>query len=204
MAEGIRAIESGAATRPSIYRERSIKHGIFVLIVLLIAWCLTLDAQTPSPSIGSPPAPTPACGEAEFRQFDFWLGSWKVTNPQGKEVGTSEIIRASEGFVVREQWKSASGKTGMSINYYDPNDHKWHQDWVGGDGTILHLVGRLIGDAMVLTGVTKSGTGTTLNRISWTPLAGGKVKQEWSTSDDQGKTWQSSFVGIYEHPTSGE
>ena len=93
-------------------------------------------------------------------------------------------------------------QTGMSINYYDPEDRKWHQDWVGGDGTILHLAGGLVGNAMVLSGVTKSGKGMTLNRITWTPLPGGKVKQEWSTSDDDGKTWQTSFVGIYEHSVS--
>ena len=40
----------------------------------------------------------------------------------------------------------------MSINYYDPADRKWHQDWVGGDGTILHLRGELVGNAMVLSG----------------------------------------------------
>ena len=86
----------------------------------------------------------------------------------------------------------------MSINYYDPADHEWHQDWVGGDGTILHLHGGLKADAMVLSGDTKDAKGTTINRITWTPLAGGKVKQEWSTSSDNGASWQTAFVGIYE------
>ena len=142
--------------------------------------------------------PPPACVGAEFRQFDFWLGKWKVTNPQGKLAGTSEISRQSEGCAIREQWTSGSGKGGMSINYYDPDEHKWHQDWVGGDGTILHLQGGLVGQAMVLTGRTKTAHGTALNRITWTPLEAGKVKQEWAVSEDEGKTWQISFVGVYE------
>jgi hypothetical protein len=37
-----------------------------------------------------------------------------------------------------------------------------------------------------------------LNRITWTPLPGGKDKHEWATSPDDGRTWQSSFVGISE------
>lgn len=164
-----------------------------VLLCALFTLCPAIQAQ----SVPSPPPP--ACTAPEFRQFDFWLGKWNVTNPQtGKQTGTSEISRVSEGCAVREQWKAANGTTGMSINYYDPTHHKWHQDWVGGDGTILHLRGELVGKAMVLSGEVKTAKGTSLNRIIWTPLDGGKVKQEWSTSSDDGKRWQISFVGIYE------
>jgi hypothetical protein len=169
-----------------------------LLIIVGLATCSCLWAASPSPGSAPLPSPSPTCTTAEFRQFDFWLGRWKVTNPQGKEVGTSEISRASEGCAIREQWKSASGSSGMSINYYDPSDHRWHQDWVGGDGTILHLHGELESSAMVLSGRVNSAKGTVLNRITWTPLPDGKVKQEWVTSDDDGRTWQTSFIGIYE------
>lgn len=37
-----------------------------------------------------------------------------------------------------------------------------------------------------------------INRITYTPLPGGKVKQEWATSGDNGRTWQVSFLGTYE------
>jgi hypothetical protein len=151
-------------------------------------------------SAGSPtptPAPTPACTASEFRQFDFWLGRWRVTNSAGKEVGGSEVTRASEGCAIREQWKSASGITGMSINYYDPLGREWHQDWVGGDGTILHLRGGMKDGTMSLVGPGSSSGQTVMNRITWAALPEGKVKQEWSISSDTGRTWQTSFVGIY-------
>lgn len=145
------------------------------------------------------PTPPPACIAPEFRQFDFWLGKWNVTNPQtSQQFGTSEITRESDGCAVRENWTSGNSSHGMSINYYDPSEHQWHQDWVGSDGTILHLHGKLAGNAMVLSGDGKTAKGSVINRITWTPLDGGKVKQEWSTSSDSGKTWQISFVGIYE------
>ena len=86
----------------------------------------------------------------------------------------------------------------MSISYFDNNDGKWHQDWVGGDGLVLHLRGELIGNAMVLSGHTKSEHEALLNRVTWTPLPEGKVKQEWTTSPDDGRSWQTVFVGIYE------
>ena len=108
----------------------------------------------------------------------------------------SEMSRVSEGCAIREQWTSANGQGGMSINYYDPADGKWHQDWVGGDGTILHLRGGLKDGAMVMSGESRGKKGTLINRITWTPLPEGKVKQEWASSANTGATWQISFVGI--------
>ena len=159
---------------------------------------MSVLAATPTPT-STPQASAPlACTGSEFRQFDFWLGNWKVFNPNGKQVGTNEITRVSEGCAIREQWKSAAGGSGMSINYYDSDDRKWHQDWVGGDGLILHLQGGLSGNAMILSGPSKIGKETTLNRVIWTPMPDSKVKQEWTVSKDDGGTWKTVFVGIYE------
>jgi hypothetical protein len=166
---------------------------LFRSILLGLASLPALSVASPTPT-----PPPPACTSPEFRQFDFWLGHWKVTNPQGVQVGTSEITRVSEGCAVREQWQSARGQGGTSINYFDADGRQWHQDWVGGDGTILHLHGGLKENVMILTGETKGPKGPLLNRIAYTPLPGGKVKQEWATSDDGGKNWQISFLGIYE------
>jgi len=163
-------------------------------IALALALISTSWAESPTPA----PSQPPACVAPEFRQFDFWLGKWKVTNSQGQQVGTSEISRQSEGCAIREQWTSAFGKGGMSINYYDPVENKWHQDWVGGDGTILHLRGNLKDGTMVLSGEGKGAKGTVINRITWTPLPDGKVRQEWATSTNTGTTWKIAFVGVYE------
>jgi len=171
------------------------KAAPLIILALVLAYSSWASPSPESAPISSPPA---ACVAPEFRQFDFWLGRWKVTNPQGKEVGTSEISAVSQGCAVREQWKSASGSSGTSISYYDSADHKWHQDWVGGDGTILHLHGEFAGGAMVLSEQSRTAKGTRLDRTVWTPRSDGKVKQEWTTSADDGRTWQIIFVGIYE------
>ena len=168
------------------------------LLLAALAFTATGRAASPTPARAPAAPPPPACVAAEFRQFDFWLGKWKVTGAQGKQVGTSEISRVSEGCAIREQWTSATGQGGTSINYYDATEHKWHQDWVGGDGTILHLRGNLKDGAMVLTGESKGAKGTVINRITWTPLPDGKVKQHWETSTNTGASWKTSFVGIYE------
>jgi hypothetical protein len=166
-----------------------------LLPVILAGACLSIArAELPSPA----PTPPPACIAPEFRQFDFWLGKWKVTNPQGQLAGTSDVSRQAEGCAIREQWTSASGKGGMSINYYDPVEQKWHQDWVGADGTILHLRGNLKDGAMILSGESKGAKGTVINRITWTPLPDGKVSQQWATSTNTGASWKIAFVGLYE------
>jgi hypothetical protein len=83
---------------------------VIATVMLALAAVAAGRAASPSPAHTSTPVPSPACVAAEFRQFDFWLGRWKVTNPDGKQVGTSEITRVSEGCAIREQWTSASGK----------------------------------------------------------------------------------------------
>ena len=167
-------------------------------LAVALALISTSWAESPTPAITPAPSQPPACVAPEFRQFDFWLGQWKVIDPKGQPIGTSEISRVSEGCALREEWTSALGKGGMSINYYDADDQQWHQDWVGGDGTILHLRGGLKAGAMVLSGESKGAKGTVINRITWTPLPGGKVQQQWETSTNTGASWKTAFVGIYE------
>jgi hypothetical protein len=182
-------------------KDRRFVKQMSDVAVALIAFSLLGASPGPSssPTAAAPTAsPKPACQEPEFRQFDFWIGKWTVRNPNGNEVGSSEISRASEGCAIREQWQARSGKAGMSLNYYDPEERQWHQDWVGGDGTILHLRGGMHGGAMVMSGEAKGPQGAVTNRITWTPLPDRKVKQEWGTSADGGKTWQISFLGTYE------
>lgn len=168
-----------------------------LLLILFSLAAASSQAASPTPS-ATPAATAPPCVAPEFRQFDFWLGHWTVTGPKGNQVGTSEISRVSEGCAIREQWSGGDGKGGMSLNYYDPAEKLWHQDWVGGDDTILHLQGGVKDGAMVMNGAIKGSKGTYLNRITWTPLPEGKVKQEWAISTDDGASWKTSFVGIYE------
>lgn len=152
-----------------------------------------------------PPAPLPAsadgtigkaCTAPVFRQFDFWLGRWTVTNPAGVVVGHSRITRISRGCAIHEQWLGRA-TTGNSLNYYDHGSRQWHQDWVGGGGQVLHLHGGRKGASMVLEGTRHDARGKVIDRISWTPLAAHRVRQHWQISRDGGVTWQTIFMGTY-------
>ena len=153
------------------------------------------DAQQPPP-----PAPPPSCMESEYRQFDFWLGQWNVIGGPKSDriVGRSSITNVSLGCALAEHWVNANGMDGHSLNVYDKTNQRWTQFWIGSDGVILNLTGGLQDSKMVLEGkLPGANGGEQLQRVTWTPNADGTVTQNWQTSDDGGKSWQVSFLGIY-------
>jgi len=177
-----------------------------ILIVgLMVAYSGgSLLAEQSQASVASKPTP-PSCSASEYRQFDFWQGSWNVTGANGKHAGTNRITQEANGCALVEHWAGAGGGHGMSLNYYDPADQEWHQDWVGSGGSILHLSGGLEGGAMIMTGGDrKTPRGPVRDRIRWTPREDGSVLQEWSVSTDGGTTWKTIFAGKYRRVTSSE
>ena len=150
-------------------------------------------------SVAQAAAP-PACTSPLHRQFDFWLGTWDVTGTNGAFAGTNRIELADAGCTLYESWASGrGGYTGRSLNSVGP-DGKWHQSWVDSSGGRLELTGALVGAKMVLEGETPAsapGGPPVRNRISWTPLSEGRVRQLWETSSDGGKSYTIAFDGLY-------
>jgi hypothetical protein len=161
--------------------------GVMALVICMAAG--SLDAQSP-----------PACTRAEYRQFDFWVGEWTVTLPNGRHAGTNHIQSINAGCALREEWTGAGGSTGTSLNAFDPVSGRWHQTWIGSDGMLLLLDGGFRDGTMELSGATTGADGTkTLHRIRWTPLGGttAGVRQLWESSTDGGRTWTVAFDGTY-------
>lgn len=133
--------------------------------------------------------------------FDFWLGTWDVFGPQGRQVGTNTITALFGGTVLMEDWSGAGGIRGRSLNSWDANRRSWHQTWMDSTGSTLLLDGGLIDGVMVMQGTAPSGSNGTpwdAHRISWTPSDdGSEVRQLWETSSDDGETWTVGFDGTY-------
>jgi hypothetical protein len=146
----------------------------------------------------------PNCADPPHRQFDFWVGDWTVNrSDNGKYAGQNRIDAVLDGCALHEQWTGGGGVRGNSYNAYDAKRGVWHQTWVDSTGDLLVLEGRFVDGKMVLEGQQKGADGKPLlNRITWTPLAGGKVRQRWETSRD-GKAWSVSFDGIYSKREGG-
>jgi len=161
-------------------------------VVLLVFAGPALAQQTPPQR--------PDCTAAEHRQFDFWVGEWDVTAPNGSRAGENRISLILKNCVLLEEWSGAGGGFGKSYNVYDRTSRKWHQTWVDDAGVLLQLDGGLVDDAMVLEGTTLSRTGATIrHRVTWSKIGESpdRVRQFWQQSTDGGATWTTAFDGTY-------
>lgn len=166
-----------------------------------IAGVVAFTMCTAVGALAAQSSPPLACTAGEHRQFDFWLGEWDVTVPNGNKAGTNRIQAINGGCALREEWTGASGFTGTSLNAFDAGTGRWHQTWIGSDGILLLLDGGLRDGTMELAGVTAGTDGAkTRHRIRWTPLGGtpARVRQLWESSTDDGKTWVVAFDGVYQ------
>ena len=138
------------------------------------------------------------CDQPAFRQFDFWVGDWEVRDPRDRVVGHNVITAEQDGCVLVERWRSVTGNTGISINYYEPRSARWKQTWIS-PSLILEMTGDFRDGVLTLQGPMQYiGTNqTTWLRGVWTPLPDGRVRQHFVESRDEGKTWQEWFDGYY-------
>jgi hypothetical protein len=158
--------------------------------LLLLAPCVHAQQRT------SPPAAP--CSSAEHHAFDFWIGRWEVRGSDGKLLGTSWVEPVSGGCALVEHWTGAGSGGGTSLNFYDRATGAWEQTWIGNRGGALHLRGGLHDGRMVLEGFTQGPDGRSVRqRITWSRLDEGRVRQLWESSTDAGASWQTVFDGIY-------
>ncbi|MGH8130399.1 MAG: tetratricopeptide repeat protein [Steroidobacteraceae bacterium] len=145
--------------------------------------------------------PLKPCNTPEYRQFDFWLGDWDVESPASPgRVSRNRIIRINNGCTLREEYTSPGGYAGTSLNFYDATRKLWHQTWIDNQGAALYLEGGLQGKSMVLA---TTADPQQVNRITWTLLDDGRVRQLWESTTDGGKTWTTVFDGYYRKREGG-
>jgi tetratricopeptide (TPR) repeat protein len=134
------------------------------------------------------------------REFDFWVGRWRVVDGNGVEQGVNRIEKAEGDCVLIERWAGRTGGTGMSMNFYDPGQEQWRQLWIS-SGTIIDIAGGMKDGSMVLEGTSwyhGSGEKRPFRGI-WTPREDGVVRQYFEESTDGGATYAPWFEGFY-HP----
>ncbi|KAA3650728.1 MAG: hypothetical protein DWP95_01090 [Proteobacteria bacterium] len=144
------------------------------------------------------------CDQANYHDFDFWVGNWAVygdLDKSGPLLGTNRITKSQGGCLITEHWTSANGNTGTSMNFYDGSQNKWVQHWVSQDGISISYSGGLDNDSMVLTGkiyyANRDDHPIRDFKGKWTPLDDGVVKQHFEESIDGGESWQPWFTGYY-------
>ncbi len=146
-----------------------------------------------------PAAANPCLDDERFSEFDFWIGEWDVHLANGTYAGSNVITSPHHGCVLVENWTSASGGGGMSINYLDHESGEWVQIWNASDGSQIHIRGGLTEEGMLLVGtIHYIGNDTTAKfRGLWTPLPDGRVRQFFEQYNAESESWAPWFEGFY-------
>ena len=141
------------------------------------------------------------CEDAEFKQFDFWVGDWDVSSAaDGVHRGASHISKEMGGCVVWENWTSAgSPYFGKSYNTWNPNLKRWEQYWVDTGAGVMFFHGGLKENVMDYwtDDIPQSTGGTLLRHLQFFNLGADKVRQFSQGSTDGGKTWHTEYDFIY-------
>ncbi|MEM7380651.1 MAG: hypothetical protein AAF361_05565 [Bacteroidota bacterium] len=139
------------------------------------------------------------CCTEDHTAFDFWVGSWDVTNADGTPAGKNTIEKVENGCVLRESWKSAKGAfTGSSVNFFNKQSKSWEQLWIDNRGSHLKLKGNRKDNKMILSSdeFTHTDGKTYINRITWTMNEDGTVRQLWEVLHE-GEVASVAFDGLY-------
>ncbi|GHF27279.1 hypothetical protein GCM10017044_22910 [Kordiimonas sediminis] len=165
----------------------------FIFIFTLIAGVVSMPthAQATADNI---------CDAPPFHDFDFWLGDWEVTDAStGKVAGENTIVSIENNCALLETWTSATGGTGRSLNFYNPESGKWRQLWISAGAYSIDFDGGLKDGSMVLEGTIwyYQNNQTEQFRGTWTLLEDGSVRQFMEQYNRQTNMWDVWFNGIY-------
>ena len=177
------------------------KLTIFSAVALFLLFFNTSSAAQEHSSEPTVPVKS-ICETAEhFGDFDFWVGEWNVySNDEERTfLGSNSITRQHKNCLIMENWTSAQGGDGRSMNYYDPVEDQWRQLWVAGGYSIDYAGGLDDNGSMVLTGkINDYKTGQSNKfRGTWTPNPDGSVRQFFEQFDPEEKQWTVWFDGHY-------
>jgi len=158
-----------------------------------------LVALTAAPVVAQSPVsppPAPCKDKPDYHRFDFWLGNWRVTAPNGTQVGTSHVDVVSGGCALLENWRAMNGSEGKSLNTFDPATRQWRQFWVGQGGGVTDYRESEWHDGGVSFFVRMPAANDrpgAIMRLTFTPLDSGDVRQHSEISSDGGKTWTTQY-----------
>jgi hypothetical protein len=143
------------------------------------------------------------------RDFDFWIGRWKVRNRRLHErlKGSTEWIEFDATTVARalpgglgneDEYRTAywPGFVGMTFRFFDPAAERWSIHWVDNRRGVLEppVVGSFRGDIGIFEGRDIFEGRSIRVRFTWSRLTSTSARWEQAFSEDDGKTWETNWV----------
>jgi hypothetical protein len=148
--------------------------------------------------------------EGTARDFDFWMGSWKVHNRRLRErlAGSDEWDEFEAAVVARpildglgneDEFRTdyAGGFIGMSFRFFDPREKLWSIYWADTRrcGELDPPVfGGFAGDTGVFEGDDVFEGRPILVRYTWSGVTTQTPRWEQAFSEDGGRTWETNWI----------
>lgn len=148
--------------------------------------------------------------ESTARDFDFWIGRWKVHNRRLRKrlAGSEEWDEFEATCVARllldgmgneDEFRTdyKGGFIGMSFRFFDPEKKLWSIYWADTRrcGELDPPVfGTFSGDTGVFEGEDIFKGRPILVRYLWSGVTTSTPRWEQAFSDDGGKTWETNWV----------
>jgi hypothetical protein len=165
------------------------KNSCLLVLLIVIGFSGLLSAQNQG---------TPECKSPESRQFDFWVGEWDILKNGTADIAGKSSVQLILGNCVIFENYTNKAFAGKSFNIYNEGLKKWQQFWVDNTGGVIEFVGEFKNQEMSFTGESFDPKGEKiLQRMKFTPMPEGKVRQLLEQSKDNGKTWTVAYDGIY-------
>lgn len=147
----------------------------------------------------------PCMSRPDSHLFDFWIGEWDVTTPQGQPAGRSSVQQILSQCVIFENWTDGQGGQGKSFNAYNADYGHWQQFWTDQYGRVTEYreSERTPEGGLRFLAHQKLPNGPALVRMTFTPVDQSTVRQLGEVSMDGGKTWKAAYDLFY-HRREGE
>jgi hypothetical protein len=144
------------------------------------------------------------------RDFDFWMGSWKVHNRYLRErlKGSSEWVEFEATSVARplldglgneDEFRTDhdGGFIGMSFRFYDPEKDQWAIYWADTRRPGLldaPVFGSFSGDVGIFEGDDTFEGRPIRMRFIWSGITTPTPRWEQAFSEDGGETWETNWI----------
>lgn len=173
----------------SIFKHGASTFFFFAILIGLIFTTSTLAAADSSPCATNP----------ENRQFDYWLGKWKIGGAGSSANGHSTVSLSLDKCLVVEDWNGGRGHFGQNVFGYSADDKSWYGLFADNEGRVhVFTSGKVASGSAELEGASRGPNGeSVLNRVKIVRLSSDKVEQIWEKSTDKGATWSLAFRGEY-------
>jgi len=149
-------------------------------------------------------------GQSTARDFDFWMGSWRVQNRYLRKrlAGSEDWVEFEatvaahpilDGLGNEDEFRTdyAGGFIGMSFRFFNPTTRQWAIYWADSRRPGLldpPVIGAFSGDTGLFEGADTFEGKPILMRFLWSRVTTTNPRWEQAFSADRGRTWETNWV----------